>query len=107
MSKLVKNVPGIAEGSIAYEILRYLETYPQAQDTVEGITEWWLLEQRIVNTLQQVQASVDELVAQNRLVVRRGLDGRVSYRLNPQFLRDSAPRQTHSNAGMNETPTQE
>jgi len=29
------------------EILEYLRKHPEASDTLEGIAEWWLLNQRI------------------------------------------------------------
>ena len=51
----------LAPGSLAYEILKYLVRHPQAQDTVEGIVEWWLMEQRIVNASAEVKVALAEL----------------------------------------------
>jgi len=33
--------------SIAREILAYLKEHPDAQDSIEGIMQWWLLERNI------------------------------------------------------------
>jgi hypothetical protein len=33
--------------SIAREILAYLQEHPEAQDNIEGIMQWWLLERDI------------------------------------------------------------
>jgi len=36
---------------ISLKILAYLLNNPNAQDTLEGISEWWLLDQDIKNEL--------------------------------------------------------
>lgn len=64
------------------EVLTYLSTHPQAQDTVEGIVAWWLLKQRILHQTRQVKAVLAELVARDWVLERRDLNGRVSYRVN-------------------------
>lgn len=70
------------ERPLADEVLTYLVAHPQAQDTMEGIAEWWLLEQRIRNAVADVEAALSELVAKGFLVARRGADGRTYYGLN-------------------------
>ena len=67
---------------LADEVLAYLVEHPQAQDTLEGIAEWWLLEQRIRDALADVEAALSELVAKGFLVARRCGDGRTYYGLN-------------------------
>jgi hypothetical protein len=67
---------------IADEILAYLVEHPEAQDTVEGITEWWLLEQRIRGAVAEVEGALHDLVANDLLVARRCPDGRTYYGLN-------------------------
>src|ERR1700756_3162056 len=67
---------------VADEILAYLIKHPQAQDTLEGITEWWLLEQRIRSAVAQVDGALRDLVANDLLVARQCADGRTYYGLN-------------------------
>jgi hypothetical protein len=67
---------------IAYEILAYLARNPDAQDTVEGIAEWWLLAQRIEREIGKVEEALTELVTKDLIVERKGKDSRVYYRLN-------------------------
>jgi hypothetical protein len=67
---------------IANEILAYLVKHPEAQDTLEGITEWWLLEQRIRYAVAEVDGALNKLVADGLLVIRQCADGRTYYGLN-------------------------
>jgi hypothetical protein len=67
---------------IADEILAYLVRHPEAQDTLEGITEWWLLEQRIRSAVAEVDGALRNLVADNLLVKRECANGRTYYGLN-------------------------
>lgn len=64
------------------EILAYLVEHPDAQDTLEGITEWWLLEQRIRGAVTEVDGALHDLVANDLLVARQCADGRTYYGLN-------------------------
>ncbi len=56
--------------------------HPDAQDTLEGITEWWLLDRYIQRRTAEVQEAIRELASRNLVLVRRGGDSRVRYRLN-------------------------
>lgn len=47
---------------IAREIQRYLETRPDAADTLAGIVKWWLLRQRLEEASGKVQKALDYLV---------------------------------------------
>jgi hypothetical protein len=67
---------------IANEVLAYLVEHPQAQDTMEGVTEWWLLEQRIRHAVADVETALRDLVGDDLLVARRCGDGRTYYGLN-------------------------
>jgi hypothetical protein len=66
--------------TIADEILGYLANHPGAQDTVEGIQEWWLLKQRIRPAVAAVKKALAELVAQGLVAESRSRDGRWHYR---------------------------
>lgn len=67
---------------IEREILGYLSNHPAAQDTVEGIAEWWLLERWIRREAGQVEVALEHLVARGKIAKRTGPDGRAHYRLN-------------------------
>lgn len=71
--------PTTTRSSIFYEILAYLVEHPEAQDTTEGIVEWWLLEQRIKRQTTKVKTALAELVAMGLVLERKGPDGRVYY----------------------------
>lgn len=73
---------GAPDRPIADQILAYLVEHPQAQDTLEGITEWWLLEQRIRSAAADVDEALHELAAEQFLVTRQCADGRTYYGLN-------------------------
>jgi hypothetical protein len=47
---------------ICREILSYLIEHPDAKDTIEGIVEWWLLEQKIMHQSAKVKEALEELV---------------------------------------------
>ena len=82
-----RGAPTPRRSAIFYEILAYFAAHPQAQDTVEGIMEWWLLEQRIKRTMTQVKAALAQLVGEQLVIAREGPAGRVSYRVNRAKLR--------------------
>jgi hypothetical protein len=63
------------------EVLAYVVRHPYAQDTVEGIVEWWLLEQHIYHAVSDVEAALRQLVENEFLVARRA-SGRTYYGLN-------------------------
>ena len=73
-----------AEEKLRGEILEYLARHPRAKDTIEGIVEWWLLEQRIVNAMRDVQQVLDQLVAEKLVLRQQGPDGTVHYSANPR-----------------------
>ena len=68
--------------AIEMKILAYLNRNPRAKDTIEGIMQWWLLDQEIRFELDRVQEALRRLV-RNRLVLEhRQIDGRILYQLN-------------------------
>lgn len=84
--------------SLADDVIRYLSEHPEAQDTVEGIVQWWLLEQRIRDSMADVTAALEEVMAQNLVLSRRGMDGRMHYRLNPDMKSEISQRLTLDSA---------
>jgi Fe2+ or Zn2+ uptake regulation protein len=53
-----------------------------AQDTLEGIVEWWLLEKKIQHSTAEVKSVLDQLSAKNLIVEFNAPDSRVRYRIN-------------------------
>jgi len=66
----------------AREILAYLAEHPKASDTLEGIVEWWVLEQKIRYEMEMVRKAVGELVQQGFLLEEKTIDSRTRYRAN-------------------------
>lgn len=67
---------------IARAILNYLCCYPEAQDTLAGIVDWWLPQQQIISQSTLVQQTINELAARGFVLQHRALDSRIHYRLN-------------------------
>ncbi len=67
---------------LAKEIMDYLSKNPDAADTLEAVTEWWLLEQKIEYESSKVKEALDEL-EENGLVKKiKGVDSRIYYKLS-------------------------
>jgi len=73
---------------IARRVLEYLAERQDAQDTLEGIVEWWLVKQQIAEQTTTVRGVLDELVAEGLLVVRADSSTRTFYSLNRQRADD-------------------
>ena len=72
----------------AFMILGYLKKNPNAMDTIEGITEWWILSENINLNLTNVQNALDTLLAEN-LIQKKSYNGqRVYYQLNKDKMGD-------------------
>ena len=76
------------ESQIAQDILSYLSGHATAQDTFDGIVEWWLLEQKINRQTRQVQRVLDDLVAKKLLSARTASDSKIHYRINKRKARE-------------------
>lgn len=70
------------ESKTGYQILAYLVEHPEAQDTLDGIVEWWLLERTIKFKATQIRKSITELVAKGLVIEHRGRDSQIRYRIN-------------------------
>ncbi|HEX8180446.1 MAG TPA: hypothetical protein VF525_12945 [Pyrinomonadaceae bacterium] len=73
---------------MTHDILTYLAENPEAQDTFEGIVEWWLLEQKIERQTLAVRQALEELAAQKLIIARRTKDLRTHYRINRRKAKD-------------------
>lgn len=72
------------KSEMAVQILAYLVQHPGAQDTFEGILQWWLLERYVERQRLGVESAVEELVGSGLVVAQEGRDHRQRYHLNPQ-----------------------
>ena len=63
-------------------ILGYLLDNPNASDTLDGIMEWWLLNQKIRFETRIVFQAVTKLVADGLIVEQQGPDSQTIYRIN-------------------------
>lgn len=76
------------ELNTAYRILRYLVENPNAQDTLEGVVEWWLLDKYTRGNVMRAKEALEELVKADLIVQRRGKESRIYYKINPQKLKE-------------------
>ena len=70
----------------ALAILRYLAGHPAANDTFQGVSDWWLLEESTPRPRAEIQDALQELVAEGLVCETRGGDGQIRYRLCPGKL---------------------
>ena len=72
--------------SSATEILDYLARHPEAQDTIDGIRQWWILgafENPVFH--EGLQHALDTLVSEGVLVARVNEKSSVLYGLSPNY----------------------
>ena len=72
--------------SPAPEILDYLARHPDAQDTIDGILHWWVLDSCIRKWAPKITATVARLVEQGFLEEKASTDGRVLYRVSSRHF---------------------
>jgi hypothetical protein len=72
--------------SPAPEILDYLARQPEAQDTIDGILHWWVLDSCIRSWTPKIRKTVAELVQRGFLVEKPSSDGRIFYCVSPLYL---------------------
>jgi hypothetical protein len=75
-------MPASSHTVIARGILAYLLKHPGAQDTLEGITQWWMLEQKIEESMSMIEKALAGLVAGGWVHTTLSNDGRLHYRIN-------------------------
>jgi len=59
----------------AREIELYLEAHPNAADSLEGISTWWISRQRIRNELALVRAAL-EMLTENGVLTAGQINGK-------------------------------
>jgi hypothetical protein len=67
---------------VIYEILQYLIENPDAQDTQEGIANWWLLDRTIEHKTALVKEALKRLVKDRLVIKQERSDSRTDYKMN-------------------------
>lgn len=80
---------GAARAYVEFELLGYLTRRPAACDTIEGIVNWWLYEQRQTIGREIITAAVERLVAAGALREQRGPGGQILYAAPPDQVSTS------------------
>lgn len=60
----------MGESIIARQILAYLVKHPDAQDTLEGIMQWWLVHQEVHYRRELILKALDDLVQKELIIMR-------------------------------------
>jgi len=71
---------------LAQEISAYLRQHRMARKTLEEISEWWLLGRRLDRPTSEVKDALAELKHRGLVVVSKGQDGRLRYRIAPRQI---------------------
>lgn len=69
---------------VAWLILGYLCSHPEAKDTVAGIGKWWLRTEGIEADMDRVQVALDYLVGWGWLTAAGSHSGLTVYGLNKE-----------------------
>jgi hypothetical protein len=72
---------------VAECILAYLLDNPEAEDTIDGIVEWWVMRQRIRYETTRVKQALSKLVNEGLILERRAAGSLVRYRINKRKVR--------------------
>jgi len=78
-----KATPGRLEGDVASEILGYLTKHPSAEDTLEGIVQWLILEKHLQTTPGIVAHALAQLIERRLVTTRQSTGGPTIYHLSP------------------------
>jgi Fe2+ or Zn2+ uptake regulation protein len=63
-------------------ILDYLKKNPEAGDTLEGITRWWLERERIESSVDKVIKALESLVEEGLVKGTKVKGGSIFYKVN-------------------------
>ncbi len=64
---------------VATEIRRYLESHPNATDSLDGVQRWWLLPGAVEAPSPSVQQALDLLVHEGAVIKKILPDGTIVY----------------------------
>ncbi len=67
------------ENKARTDILSYLRRHSQAGDTLEGITRWWLLSERVSLSVTTIKEALEQLDTEGLILARDLGDGKLVY----------------------------
>jgi predicted nuclease with TOPRIM domain len=79
---------GLTRSQVARAILDYLYLHPDAQDTLAGIAQWWLADDKLKTRTVTIKEALDELIEKGFVLAQEGKDLQIRYRMNEQRLKD-------------------
>jgi len=65
-------------------ILNYLRKNPDAGDTLEGITRWWLEQEKIEISVDRAVEALESLVQKGEIRVQKVKGGSTFYKVNKE-----------------------
>ena len=92
--------PTRTDRAIAREILEYLDTHPEAKDTLDGIVEWWLPQRR--SERAGVERAVALLLSHGVILETRRMGLPPYYQANRQAPPDAAAQLRRADEAVNE-----
>lgn len=76
---------------VANQILMHLQENPHKKDSLKGICEWWLFEERINYTIDLVTNALQFLLSNNLITERKNFGTNCIYQINPLMKNETAP----------------
>jgi hypothetical protein len=76
------------EDDIKLKILEYLYDNQGAQDTLEGIVQWWLLERHIRQQYTLVRKALSDLVNRGLIIEIKASNTNIVYRINSNKIEE-------------------
>ena len=80
--------PPFEEDDIKLKILGYLYDNQDAQDTLEGIVQWWLLERYIRQQYTLVRKALSDLVNRDLVIETKESNTNIHYRINDKKIEE-------------------
>ena len=71
---------------VARAILDYFAKHPDAQDTLSGIAQWWLTDEKVKTRTVTIKEALDDLIADGFVLAQRAKYSQIRYRVNEQRL---------------------
>jgi hypothetical protein len=72
--------PDEVHGQLMDMIQRYLAQHPNASDSLEGICDWWIPRQKLLEAREDVRKALELLVQAGSVATETTADGQVLYR---------------------------